>query len=109
MSFARRFFNGIFGKYMSDNASPSPPNDAQADAQAPGAGAEPALDADPLAVAQAELAVLQAKSAELADQYLRAKADAENARRRAEGERLRFEEEQRQRAEERVVAVAAQQ
>ncbi len=35
---------------------------------------------------QAELAALQAKSAELADQYLRAKADAENARRRAEDE-----------------------
>jgi molecular chaperone GrpE len=43
-------------------------------------------DADPLAFAQAELAALQAKSAELADQYLRAKADAENARRRAEDE-----------------------
>jgi molecular chaperone GrpE len=86
MSSARRFFNGIFSKHMSDNASPSPPNDAQADAHAPGAGAEPAFDADPLAVAQAELAVLQAKSAELADQYLRAKADAENARRRAEDE-----------------------
>jgi molecular chaperone GrpE len=37
-----------------------------------------------LAQAQAELAALQAKSGELADQYLRAKADAENARRRAE-------------------------
>lgn len=35
---------------------------------------------------QAELAALQAKSAELADQYLRAKAEAENARRRAEDE-----------------------
>jgi molecular chaperone GrpE len=35
---------------------------------------------------QAELAALQAKSSELADQYLRAKADAENARRRAEDE-----------------------
>ena len=33
---------------------------------------------------QAELAALQAKSGELADQYLRAKVDAENARRRAE-------------------------
>lgn len=43
-------------------------------------------NADPLAHAQAELAALQAKSAELADQYLRAKADAENARRRAEDE-----------------------
>ena len=86
MSFARRFFNGIFGKHMSDNASPTPSSDAQPDANAPGAGAEPAFDADPLTVVQAELAVLQAKSAELADQYLRAKADAENARRRAEDE-----------------------
>jgi molecular chaperone GrpE len=41
---------------------------------------------DALAQAQGELAALQAKSAELADQYLRAKADAENARRRAEDE-----------------------
>ena len=86
MSFARRFFNGIFGKHMSDNASPIPSNEAQPDANAQGASAEAALDADPLSVAQAQLAVLQAKSAELADQYLRAKADAENARRRAEDE-----------------------
>ena len=35
---------------------------------------------------QAELATLKAKSTDLADQYLRAKADAENARRRAEDE-----------------------
>ena len=35
---------------------------------------------------QAELTTLQAKSAELADQYLRAKADVENARRRADDE-----------------------
>ena len=41
---------------------------------------------DPLAQAQADLANLQAKSAELADQFLRAKAEAENARRRAEDE-----------------------
>ncbi len=39
-----------------------------------------------LGTAQAELAVLQAKSAYLADQFLRAKAEAENARRRAEEE-----------------------
>ncbi len=39
-----------------------------------------------LGAAQAELAVLQAKSADLADQFLRAKAEAENARRRAEEE-----------------------
>ena len=41
---------------------------------------------DPLTTAQAELATLKAKSADLADQYLRAKAEAENARRRAEDE-----------------------
>ena len=86
MSFSRRIFNGIFGKHMSDNASSIPSNEAQSDANALGAGAEPAFDADPLSVAQAQLAVLQAKSAELADQYLRAKADAENARRRADDE-----------------------
>lgn len=43
-------------------------------------------DGDLLARTQADLATLQAKSAELADQYLRAKAEAENARRRAEEE-----------------------
>ena len=45
-----------------------------------------ANEADALASAQADLAALQAKSAELADQYLRAKAEADNARRRAEEE-----------------------
>lgn len=45
-----------------------------------------AHEADALAHAQAELASLQAKSADLADQFLRAKAEAENARRRAEDE-----------------------
>lgn len=41
---------------------------------------------DDLAQCQATLAELQAKNADLADQFLRAKADAENARRRAEDE-----------------------
>jgi molecular chaperone GrpE len=45
-----------------------------------------ATEADLLAQTQAELATLKAKSAELADQFLRAKAEAENARRRAEDE-----------------------
>jgi len=54
-------------------------------AEAPG-GATPATELDALAQAQAELAELKAKSAELADQFLRAKAEAENARRRAEEE-----------------------
>jgi molecular chaperone GrpE len=44
------------------------------------------FEADALTKCQADLAELQAKSAELADQYLRAKAEAENARRRAEDE-----------------------
>jgi molecular chaperone GrpE len=39
-----------------------------------------------LAQLQAELSALKVKSAELADQFLRAKAEAENARRRAEEE-----------------------
>lgn len=43
-------------------------------------------ESEALAKCQAELTELQAKSAELADQYLRAKADVENARRRAEDE-----------------------
>ncbi len=43
-------------------------------------------EADMLAKCQSDLAELQAKSADLADQYLRAKADVENARRRAEDE-----------------------
>ncbi|WP_409456781.1 nucleotide exchange factor GrpE [Pulveribacter sp.] len=42
--------------------------------------------ADELSRLQAELAELKAKSADLADQYLRAKAEAENARRRADDE-----------------------
>ena len=42
--------------------------------------------ADPLMDALAELAQLKATNADLADQFLRAKAEAENARRRAEEE-----------------------
>ncbi len=44
------------------------------------------FEAEALKKCQADLAELQAKSADLADQYLRAKADTENARRRAEEE-----------------------
>ena len=50
------------------------------------AAAQAAQEADLLTRTQADLAALQAKSADLADQYLRAKAEAENARRRAEEE-----------------------
>lgn len=45
-----------------------------------------AEESDALSRAQADLADLQAKSADLADQFLRAKAEADNARRRAEEE-----------------------
>ncbi|UUZ63945.1 nucleotide exchange factor GrpE [Polaromonas sp. P1-6] len=48
--------------------------------------AQAANEFDALTMAQAELATLQAKNTELADSYLRAKAEAENARRRAEDE-----------------------
>ena len=48
--------------------------------------AQAANEADALSSARAALAMLQAKSADLADQFLRAKAEAENARRRAEEE-----------------------
>lgn len=41
---------------------------------------------DPLADAQAELHNLKAQNADLADQYLRAQADVQNARRRADDE-----------------------
>ena len=63
-------------------------NPQSADAQSP-EEVEAALhanSADALAQAHNELAALQVKSAELADQFLRAKAEAENARRRAEEE-----------------------
>ena len=45
-----------------------------------------ANEADALSAAQAELALLQAKNTDLADSYLRAKAEAENSRRRADDE-----------------------
>jgi len=45
-----------------------------------------AHEAEALPKLQAEFVALQAKSAEMADQFLRAKAEAENARRRAEDE-----------------------
>jgi molecular chaperone GrpE len=77
---------------MSENQNPesagAAENSAQTQAQTPeDIVANMAMhEADALAKAQADLATLQAKSADLADQFLRAKADAENARRRAEDE-----------------------
>ena len=48
--------------------------------------AQAANEADALDKAQAELAALQAKNTELADQFLRAQAEMQNTRRRAEEE-----------------------
>ena len=48
--------------------------------------AQAAQAGDELSALKAELAELKAKSGELADQYLRAKADVENMRRRSEEE-----------------------
>jgi molecular chaperone GrpE len=55
--------------------------DAQAAQASPSAAPQ-----DPLADAQAELANVKAQNATLADQYLRAQADVQNARRRADEE-----------------------
>ena len=68
--------------------NPTPLNPAAAGYQSSEdlANTPPASEAEALARAQADLAELQAKSAELADQYLRAKAEADNARRRADEE-----------------------
>lgn len=72
--------------------SQTPPTDPQTTAaQAPvspeeAEAAQAAGEADALAALQAELATLKAQNADLADQFLRARAEAENARRRAEDE-----------------------
>jgi len=74
--------------FMTQPSQPTPLNASQhqegAESSASASDNSPA-DSN-LADVQAELANLKAKSAELADQYLRAKAEAENARRRAEEE-----------------------
>ncbi|MDP3653926.1 MAG: nucleotide exchange factor GrpE [Rhodoferax sp.] len=73
---------------MSDTPSSSNPNPTETSFQSTEemVAAANAHEANALAAAQAELATLQAKSSELADQYLRAKAESDNARRRAEEE-----------------------
>jgi molecular chaperone GrpE len=73
---------------MSDNNPTLPPHSGAADYQSTEdmVAAQAAHEGDALSRTQAELAALTAKSADLADQFLRAKAEAENARRRAEDE-----------------------
>ncbi|MBA2676271.1 nucleotide exchange factor GrpE [Ramlibacter sp.] len=78
---------------MSENPQTENPAPEQAASAAPGATPQAADfaaaapdDNDALANAQAELAALQAKHAELGEQVLRAQADMQNTRRRAEDE-----------------------
>ncbi len=72
---------------MSDNTQPQQNQDLTGDPSPEELeAAQAANEADALSAAQAELALLQAKNTELADSYLRAKAEAENARRRADDE-----------------------
>ncbi len=75
---------------MSEN-TPSEQNQSLSGAPSPeeleAAQAANEFDAqNELVAVQAELAALQSKNAELADSYLRAKAETENARRRADDE-----------------------
>jgi molecular chaperone GrpE len=88
--------------FMSDSSSQNPTNQnpgtpnvmPTAEALAAAAAAmgtdtqaqQAAAPLDPLADAQAELANVKAQNATLADQYLRAQADVQNARRRADEE-----------------------
>lgn len=69
---------GLDGQTLAQTSSAADINDITA--------AMANFEAEALNKCQADLADLQAKSAELADQYLRAKADAENSRRRADDE-----------------------
>ena len=66
---------------MTENNNPNPFHDASPEEVE---AAMAANASDEMERLQAELEELKAKSAELADQYLRAKAEAENVRRRSE-------------------------
>jgi molecular chaperone GrpE len=75
---------------MSDTSRIEPTLDPDSQFHAPSPeekeAAQAASDNDALNQAQADLAALQAKNAELAEQYLRAQAEMQNTRRRAEDE-----------------------
>lgn len=71
----------------SPNSEPSATGTTANPVDPAGAPADlPELEVQTLASCQAEVVALQAKNHDLADQFLRAKADSENARRRAEDE-----------------------
>ena len=69
-----------------DTAAHLAAHTAAQDAPPTAANEAPATPLDPLAAAQAEVAALQAKVAELQDQYVRGQAEVQNARRRADDE-----------------------
>ena len=76
---------------MSDHPSNASPSMSQTATQAVSpeeleAAAAAQASTDPLVDAQAELVNLKAQNADLADQFLRAQADVQNARRRADDE-----------------------
>jgi molecular chaperone GrpE len=80
--------SGSADQYQAMNPTPDHPSSpASAPSSAepqPGASAQPTADAAPPALLEAQLAEWQAKHTEVSDAYLRAKAEAENTRRRAE-------------------------
>lgn len=71
------------GPSQADSRRPVPPGSGSAEESE---AARFADEADEKSRLEAELATLKAKSGDLAEQYLRAKAEAENARRRADEE-----------------------
>ena len=71
---------------QTNQEDPAQPLTSDASASATPPDAQEPLD--PLAAAQAEVAILQAKVAELQDQFVRGHAEVQNARRRADEEQL---------------------
>ena len=69
-----------------NDPKPFSPEELEAAAALAAEATASATAIDPLADAQAELANLKAQNTDLADQYLRAQADVQNARRRADEE-----------------------
>jgi molecular chaperone GrpE len=69
-----------------NDTKPFSPEELEAAAAVAAEAVASATATDPLTDAQAELANLKAQNADLADQYLRAQADVQNARRRADEE-----------------------
>jgi molecular chaperone GrpE len=77
-------FDAFFRHPRPETMSDTPQDPTSAPAATPASGGE--APADLLTELQAQVAELQAKNAELAEQYLRAQADMQNTRRRSEEE-----------------------